>query len=96
MRKGLKENIEQTILYSAENLQKLHSEGYNYVMVRGLTIDRHYEYVEPYYILLIPCKTLPTDKAAMEIYEPIDSELLLSWLSASNEYPTIVLLAASK
>lgn len=58
---------------------------------KGLTIDKHYDYVEPYVLVLVPYKELPTDPMKKDIYEPIKSELLYKWAGEENKYPQIVI-----
>ncbi len=70
---------------TSEALSNLEKKGYKYLQVQGFTIDHHAEYVEPHYLMLVPIKKLPTDQAKMEIYEPIDSELIDSWLSTGTD-----------
>jgi hypothetical protein len=63
---------------TAEALHSLQLKGYKYLQVQGFTIDHHAEYVEPHYLMLVPFKDLP-----MDIYEPINSELVNEWISNS-------------
>jgi hypothetical protein len=72
-------------------LDKLESLGYKYVQIKGLTIDKHYDYTEPYYILLVPLKKLPSEQSKKDIYEHINSEILQKWASEKNEYPKILI-----
>lgn len=68
-----------TIELTVKALQNLEHKGYKYVQVRALTPDKHFDYVEPNHMLLVPMKELPTDPALKDIYEPIGSELLKQW-----------------
>ena len=68
-----------------EELINLQKKGYKYLQVQGFTIDHHAEYVEPHYLMLVPIKELSTDQAKMDIYEPIDSELINSWLAIDTD-----------
>ena len=70
---------------SVKALANIEKKGYKYVQVIGLTMDRHYDYVEPYFFMLVPCKELPTDPARKEIFEPVDSELLRAWAREKND-----------
>ncbi|MEP6711100.1 MAG: hypothetical protein ABJA37_01730 [Ferruginibacter sp.] len=92
MRKTQAEQKLGTIEFNAKALDLLQNNGYKFVQVKGLTIDRHYEYVEPHILLLVPLKELPTDPLKKDIYEPIKSELLYKWAAEKNEYPQIVIV----
>ena len=91
MRKGIAEAKAATIEFNVKALDCLQSKGYKFVQIKGLTMNKHYEYVEPHYLVLIPFKELPTDPFKRDIYEPIKSELLYQWASEVNEYPEIVI-----
>lgn len=79
MRKGIRDGQKGTQLFTQKKLEQLIGKGYRYVQVKGLTTDYHYDYIEPSRIVLIPLRELPADQSAKDIYEPIDSQLLLSW-----------------
>jgi hypothetical protein len=91
MRKGIAEARTATVEFSVKSLDKLQLDGYKFVQVKGLTMDKHYDYVEPHVLVLVPMKELPTDPFKRDIYEPIKSELLYKWASEVNEYPQIVI-----
>ncbi len=91
MRKGIAEARTATVEFSVKSLDKLQLDGYKFVQVKGLTMDKHYDYVEPHVLVLVPMKELPTDPLKRDIYEPIKSELLYKWASEVNEYPQIVI-----
>lgn len=91
MRKGISEVKSGTIALTVEALDNLKSLGFNFVQIKGLTIDNHYDYVEPHYLVLVPMRSLPTDKMKMDIYEPIQSDLLYKWAAEVNEYPEILI-----
>ena len=80
-----------TTEFSVKALDNLQNEGYKFVQVEGLTIDKDYDYVEPNVLVLVPFKELPTDPMRRDIYEPIKSELLYKWASEKNEHPEIVI-----
>jgi hypothetical protein len=63
-------------------LNILQQEGYKYLQVQGFTMDHHAEYVEPHYLMLVPVKELT---ANMDIYEPIDSDLINEWAEGSKD-----------
>ncbi len=91
MRKGIAEAKAGTIKFNVQALDCLQSKGYKFVQIKGLTMDKHYDYVEPHYLVLVPMKELPADPLKRDIYEPIKSELLYQWASEVNEYPEIVI-----
>jgi hypothetical protein len=66
---------------TTEALQNLQQKGYKYLQVQGFTMDHHAEYVEPHYLMLVPVKEL---SANMDIYEPIDSDLINEWVTTSK------------
>jgi hypothetical protein len=84
MRKGESDGKTATTKLSIEALQTLEDKGYRFVQVIGLTLDKHYDYVEPHFLILIPMKELPTDQSKKGIYEPIGSDLLKQWAVDSN------------
>jgi hypothetical protein len=79
MRKSEAEGQAATTPLSLKALQTLEDKGFKFVQVKGLTLDKHYEYVEPHFLLLLPIKELPTDQSKKDIYEPIGSDLLKQW-----------------
>jgi len=85
MRKGVEEGMSGTIPFTAASLAGLKTGGYKFVQVKGFTIDNHYEYIEPYFLLLVPLKELPSNKINADIYEPIESEILNGWASDTDE-----------
>jgi len=90
MRKGLAEG-NKSIPFTLTTLKKMEADGYKYVQVKGLTMDRHYDYIEPHFLVLVPMKELPSDQADKDIYEPVPSELLKKWASEKDEYMQIVI-----
>jgi hypothetical protein len=91
MRKAIRENRSGTIMFNQKAINKLESEGYKYFQVKGFTIDSHYEYVDPYYILLVPIKSLPSEQGEKDIYESLNSEIFQKWVTEENEYPEILI-----
>lgn len=91
MRKGLSENKGSTTAFNVKALDLLQKNGFKYVLVKGLTIDKHYDYVDPHCLVLVPCKELPVDPMKKDIYEPIKSDLLYKWAQEKNEFPEIVI-----
>lgn len=91
MRKGIAEARAASIEFTATALDLLQSKGYKFVQIKGLTMDKHYEYVEPHYLVLVPYRELPTDPLKKDIFEPIKSELLYQWAAEKNEFPQIII-----
>lgn len=89
MRKGLAEAKMETEVFNLEVLLKLKQMGYNYVRIQGLTVDRHYEYIEPHFLVLVPFKNLSSDRSEMGIYEPVESQLLFQWATEYNDFTKI-------
>ena len=80
-----------------EALTILKQKGYKYLQVQGFTLDHHPEYVEPHYLMLVPIKDLSTNRANMDIYEDINSDLIKEWVKADNNPHRLeIFLAAGK
>lgn len=62
-----------------QTLQELKDKGFQYVLVKAYTPDRHLDHIELNHFVLVPVKQLPTEPG---IYEPIDSEVLLEWVNS--------------
>lgn len=92
MKNETRRNFEHARKLSGKILNDLQLEGYKYVQIKGYTVERHPEYVEPHYFMLIPMKTLPTDPQSRDIYEPIESEFLANWALQSNDDHTEILV----
>lgn len=95
MRKGIAERGSTPRPLTKEALAKIEKEGYKYVQIKGLTFDKHYEYVEPHYLVLVPMKELPTDPAQKDIYEPIASKILQQWATEKNDVLEILIAASN-
>ncbi len=91
MRKAIIEASSGNVDFSAAALDQLLAEGYVYVQVKGFTIDKHCEYVDPHTLVLVPLKALPTDPVEKDIYEPIQSPILYQWATEVNEFPHIII-----
>ncbi len=91
MRKGVKETKLPSTVFNVQALDNLQTLGFKYVQVKGLTIDKHFDYVSPQFLVLVPYKELPTDPLKKDIYEPIKSDLLYKWASEINEFPEIII-----
>lgn len=85
MRKGIEEALSGTIPFTVDSLDGLKTSGYKFVQVKGFTIDKHYEYIEPYFLVLVPLKELPSSDLNKDIYEPIESDILLGWAGDTGE-----------
>jgi hypothetical protein len=78
--------------FTKDVLTQLRADGYRYVKVKGYTLDKRPDYIDPYYILLVPVKEAQTGKGTLEIYEAIDSPILNGW--AEGDTGTKVLVAS--
>ncbi len=85
MRKGTEEGSSGTIPFTMTSLEALKAKGYRFVQVKGFTIDNHYEYIEPYFLLLVPLKELPVSILNKDIYEPIESDILIGWAAENRD-----------
>lgn len=68
-----------------EALQTLVNKGFRYVLVIGYSLDRRQEHIQMNHFILVPVRELPREQGEMEIYAPIDSEILLEWADSSNK-----------
>ena len=85
MRKHLSESPKQTIPLTVPALKALQKKGYQYVQVKAFSSDKHFDYVDPSMFVMVPIRELPADRVSMEIYEPIESELLKRWAEETND-----------
>jgi hypothetical protein len=67
---------------TVKRLQELKDLGFRFVLIKGYALDRRADYIELNHFSLLPVKELPEDPAQKEIYEPIESEILLEWASS--------------
>jgi predicted RNA binding protein YcfA (HicA-like mRNA interferase family) len=90
MRKALAEASSIYSSFSVPILNSLKKQGFKFVQIRGITVDYHYDYTEPSRLLLVPCKELPIRADEKDIYESLESELLLEWAKHPDEGATVV------
>lgn len=76
------------------SLQSLKKRGFRYVQVQGFSPDKHLDYMEPRYFVLVPLKHLPDEADKKGIYEPIESNILNEWAQAGDEGFEVFLAAA--
>lgn len=76
------------------SLQNLRKRGFRYVQVQGFSPDKHLDYMEPRYFVLVPMKNLPTETDQKGIYEPIESDILTEWANTEDEGFDVFLAAA--
>lgn len=91
MQKSRKRELAGTIPFNATALNSLQTKGYNFVQIKGFSVDKHYEYIEPSCLVLVPLKELPVEQFRKDIYEPIKSKLLYKWAAEVNEHTQIVI-----
>jgi hypothetical protein len=72
-------------------LRKIEDEGYKFVQVKGLTADKHFDYIEPHCLILVPMRELPSEQEKKDIYEPVNSKLLEQWATEEDDMFPIVL-----
>ena len=85
MEKEPKQDLEPNPRLTAQNLQKLKDNGFQYVLVEGFTRDKRLEYVDPSFLLLTPVKDLPEDIKEKGIFESINSTILKDWAEFPDE-----------
>lgn len=79
MKNETRENFGSTAPFNQAALDTLKKKGFRYVQIKGFTTEKKLDYMEPRYLLLIPIRELPVDSGEMEIYEHVDSKLLMDW-----------------
>jgi hypothetical protein len=62
-----------------ESLQEIKDRGYKYVLIKDYDVDIHLGYLALKSFSLIPVRELPQAQEFKEIFEPVESEILLSW-----------------
>ncbi len=73
------------IRLTPQSLQFLKDRGFRFVLIKGYTTDRRQDYIELNYFTLVPVKDLSDDPNKKEIYEPIDSTILMAWALSPDE-----------
>lgn len=84
MKEATRKEIQSSVVFTNDVLQKLKDAGYKFVKIEGYTHDNRLDYMEPRYMLLTPTKEENTAGGEMGVYEPIDSEILLSWVEGKS------------
>jgi hypothetical protein len=74
-----------------QSLQQLKDSGFRFVLIKGYTTDRRIDYIEVNYFTLVPVKDLPEDPNKKEIYESIDSEILMQWASFPDDGAKVII-----
>ena len=72
-------NINSAMPFNRITLEELKKQGYKYLQIKGYAYDHQVDYGQLRYLVLIPHKTFPEKSNNIEIYEPIDSDILVSW-----------------
>ena len=85
------ENSKSAITLTKKSLQHLKDSGFRFVLIKGYTTDKRVDYIELNYFSLIPVKDLPDDPNKKEIYEPIDSTILMEWANFPDEGLKVVI-----
>ena len=93
MTNEMKKNFDNHIILTVDALNKLKEKGYQYLQVQGFTMDHHPEYIEPYYLMLVPVKSLSANKATMDVYEEISGETIVNWAKRSDDKSLHIFLA---
>ena len=91
MKERRKANSRTTVPFSKTMLAQLKKQGYKYLQIKGHTHDNRIDHIQPHYLILIPFKEFPQDKRDIEIYEPINSDILRSW--ADSQTGTTVMIS---
>jgi hypothetical protein len=73
------------IRLTPKSLQQLKDEGYRFALIKDYLVDIHGRRVDLNHFTIEPVNRLPTERAKMEIFAPIDSEILLAWANSAGE-----------
>lgn len=90
MKKETSAEFQSLLPFTSDMLVQLKHEGFKFVQIRGYSVDRHLDYMGPHYFILTPVKGPSTNDKDLEIYEPINSEILISWASESTGVKVLV------
>ena len=93
MTNQMKKNFDNHITLTVDALDKLKEKGYQYLQIQGFTMDHHPEYIEPYYLMLVPVKSLTANSTNMDVYEEISGETIINWAKRSDDESLHIFLA---
>jgi hypothetical protein len=96
MTNEIKNNYLNHKTLTLEALANLKEKGYRYLQIQGFTLDHHPEYVEPHYLMLVPFRSLTNNQGKMDIYEDINSALIMDWVKTVNNDRLEIYLADVK
>jgi len=85
------DNSGSDIRLTQQSLQHLKDSGFRFVLIKGYTTDRRIDYIEVNYFTLVPVKDLPEDPNKKEIYESIDSDILMQWASFPDDGAKVII-----
>ena len=85
------ESSTSAITLTKQSLQQLKDSGFQFVLIKGYTTDRRVDYIEVNYFTLVPVKDLPEDPNKKEIYDSIDSEILMQWASFPDDGAKVII-----
>ena len=94
MKEKKKTNLNHGVPFTRLILEQLEKQGYKYLQIKGYTHDNQIDHIQPHYIMLIPFKEFPKNPSDIEIYEPINSNILSSW--AEGEIGARVIVSHDK
>lgn len=77
---------------SVQALNDLNERGYKFVQVKGLNGDNEFDYLEPHQLVLVPMKQLPNDQRKKDIYEPVNSDLLIQMANEKEGMMEMIIL----
>jgi hypothetical protein len=85
------ESSRSAITLTNQSLQQLKDSGFRFVLIKGYTTDRRVDYIEVNYFTLVPVKDLSDDPNKKDIYESIDSEILMQWASFPDDGAKVII-----
>lgn len=90
------EDFGATVPFTVAVLESLKNGGFQFVQVKGFTADKKLDYMEPRYLVLTPMKALPVEPGKIEIYEPINSQLLQDWATNPGNGMKVLISVSKK
>jgi hypothetical protein len=84
MKEETRDHFKSVEPFTQKVLDRMIREGVQYVQVRGYTREKHLDYVDPHYLILVPVKEPAIQGTGLDIYENINSDILSRWASEEN------------
>lgn len=72
-------------VFTVPVLQKLKSNGYQFIQVEGVTSTGYVDHIVGNYIVLTPFHQRPDGSGAVEVYESIESPIIQEWAESGDQ-----------